>query len=404
MEEKDYKKLYEDVVALAKDGLKDGLYLSHSAKEVTEYLFPQLKETEDEKARRKLTRFLINFNNGCYSRPSENEIDSWLKWIDKKYEKNNLLNFDEAEKEKNDFVSGHFIECRKSFNEFKELESYLFEYVGDDTYIGKSDNILGQRFHITPRQLFTLFTHEHCKKCYEKQGEQKPIDMIEPKFHEGEWVVNRFGDVWHIDSFDGKNYQVSNGDKHCYLPIERQGEMHLWTILDAKDGDVLAANECYVIFKEIDWLNIKCHCEYHYMNNPMFFVNTFQNKDAFYPATKEQRDLLFQKMHESGYEWDAEKKELKKIEQASTWSKEDELMIQDAIHWINEFQKSNRCKDENDMQNSVTCENWLKSLKEKIQPNRELSKEDRERILRIYEFVGQIEKAAPMKSISKNKM
>ena len=35
------------------------------------------------------------------------------------------------------------------------------------------------------------------------------------------------------------------------------------------------------------------------------------------PATKEQRDLLFQKMHKDGYEWDAEKKELKKIENAS---------------------------------------------------------------------------------------
>ena len=31
------------------------------------------------------------------------------------------------------------------------------------------------------------------------------------------------------------------------------------------------------------------------------------------PATKEQRDLLFQKMKEAGYEWDAEKKELRKI-------------------------------------------------------------------------------------------
>ncbi len=33
-----------------------------------------------------------------------------------------------------------------------------------------------------------------------------------------------------------------------------------------------------------------------------------------HPATKEQRDLLFQKMEEAGYEWDGEKKELKKIE------------------------------------------------------------------------------------------
>ena len=44
------------------------------------------------------------------------------------------------------------------------------------------------------------------------------------------------------------------------------------------------------------------------------------------------------------------------------WSQEDELMIQAAIHWIQEFQKSDRCRDENDMQNSVTCQNWLKSI------------------------------------------
>ena len=31
------------------------------------------------------------------------------------------------------------------------------------------------------------------------------------------------------------------------------------------------------------------------------------------PATKEQRDFLFQKMKEEGYEWDPVKKELKKI-------------------------------------------------------------------------------------------
>ena len=55
------------------------------------------------------------------------------------------------------------------------------------------------------------------------------------------------------------------------------------------------------------------------------------------------------------------------IEQNPAWSEEDKFMIQDAIHWIKEFQKSNRCKDENDMQNSVTCEEWLKSLKKRIQ-------------------------------------
>ena len=34
-----------------------------------------------------------------------------------------------------------------------------------------------------------------------------------------------------------------------------------------------------------------------------------------HPATKEQCDLLFAKIHKAGYEWNAETKELKKIEQ-----------------------------------------------------------------------------------------
>ena len=37
--------------------------------------------------------------------------------------------------------------------------------------------------------------------------------------------------------------------------------------------------------------------------------------DKYVPATKEQRNTLFAKMKEAGYEWDAEKKELKKVEQ-----------------------------------------------------------------------------------------
>ena len=44
------------------------------------------------------------------------------------------------------------------------------------------------------------------------------------------------------------------------------------------------------------------------------------------------------------------------------WSEEDSLMVDETIFFIKEFQKSDMCKNENDMQNSVTCENWLRSL------------------------------------------
>ena len=178
----------------------------------------------------------------------------------------------------------------------------------------------------------------------EKQGEKKPIndtdeeivkamedtsvlDMVEPKFKVGDWIVSNgklyVYQIEEINEFVVKVREI-NGETFV-VNVNCLKDAHLWTIQDAKDGDVLAAHECLVLFKEIDGLNIKCYCTYHYMgSNPSFYVDTLQNKTAFYPATKEQHNLLFQKMHEAGFEWDVEKKELNKIGQKSNeWSEED---------------------------------------------------------------------------------
>ena len=135
-----------------------------------------------------------------------------------------------------------------------------------------------------------------------------------PKFKVEDWVVTDYGNVSQVVSVDnaGDGYTLDNG---AYFSGSWCDMYHPWTIADAKDGDVLAADECYVIFKEIDGLNIKCYCTYHYMGfNPSFHIDTLQNKTAFHPATKEQSDLLFKKMKEAGYQWDADKKELRKIQ------------------------------------------------------------------------------------------
>ena len=154
----------------------------------------------------------------------------------------------------------------------------------------------------------------------EKQGEQNPTDMVEPKFKVGDWIINndkRIAFPTQILKIEEYGYVTSWG----YTSFDKvKTDYHLWTIEDTKDGDVLAAHECLVLFKKIDGLNIRCYCTYHFMNNQSFYVDTLQNKDAFYPATKEQCDLLFQKMKEAGYEWDAENKKLNKIEQESTWN------------------------------------------------------------------------------------
>ena len=100
--------------------------------------------------------------SGCLKQMNGEKVA--MATMDEKQGNVDKENYEIAEKEKYDFVSGQFIECRKSFNEFKEDNSYWFEYAGNDTYIGRSDNILNKKFHITPRQLYCLFTQQHFYK------------------------------------------------------------------------------------------------------------------------------------------------------------------------------------------------------------------------------------------------
>jgi hypothetical protein len=147
----------------------------------------------------------------------------------------------------------------------------------------------------------------------EKQG----TDNVEPKFHEGDWIacdelntaliVNISDDRYEVEFIDG-----NKGFPHIDY-IDRN--FHLWTIQDAKDGDVLASGEVVFIFKAIHGVWLNCHCSTH--NDGSFIADSYDLlTDKYFsevhPATKKQRDTLFARMKEAGYEWDADKKELKK--------------------------------------------------------------------------------------------
>lgn len=103
--------------------------------------------------------------------------------------------------------------------------------------------------------------------------------------------------------------------------------LRLWTIADAKDGDVLVCplpkgyenGEQIFIFKGInsrdyvdDCIEYYCRiCEGVFYENKNGYMGTVSS--PLYPATKEQRNILFLKMREAGYEWDSEKKEVEEI-------------------------------------------------------------------------------------------
>lgn len=67
-------------------------------------------------------------------------------------------------KEKTDYTSGKFLTCIIDFDIFKAGEKYWLEYIGDNTYCGRSDNILGKMIQISPFQLENYLLGEGTKK------------------------------------------------------------------------------------------------------------------------------------------------------------------------------------------------------------------------------------------------
>ena len=250
---KAYDKALESAIIAYKDE-------DRHLKATLERIFPELKESEDEKIREAAKYGLQHLGwehiNGI-------KIKDILAWLEKQG------NIDKesheiAEKEKYDFVSGQFIECRKSFNEFKENNSYWLEYVGNDTYIGRSDNILNKKFHITPRQLYRLFTHEHCPKedsnvnneanaptGYGKYVDECLNEASKHFFSEGEDKYS-VADLFYAGVRCGKSWLEKQSEQKSTW--DKEDDVMIYKLLAVvelyydRDGDDLDKQSC------IDWL------------------------------------------------------------------------------------------------------------------------------------------------------
>ena len=230
---------------------------------------------------------------------------------------------------------------------------------------------------------------------------QKPIDKIEPKFHVGDWVVHDMSDgrvtpPFQIIEMTNKSYVLDNGE--CFYFSDAEEIYRNWTIEDAKDGDVLTIGNEYFLFKaKKDNTSPVVYISHCFADSAgAFRVTNGRDCGEFLsiehgikacPATQEQRDLLFQKMKEAGYEWDSNKKELRKIddyckenckgfqeigkcyvdgeckakreaEQKPAWSDDDEKMMQFILKYVN-ASASNF-----DYQN---IQIWFRNIKKRVQ-------------------------------------
>ena len=222
---------------------------------------------------------------------------------------------------------------------------------------------------------------------HEWDTEKKELNKIESKFKVGDWVVR--GDVVAQILDVQEQYYVgidTNGNDFTSSRFSSDDKIHLWTIQEAKDGDVLCDGIDTVIYKKNIYDMVRrsmfVHCGINNRTEYWFEVGGISPID-YLPATKEQRDILFTKMKEAGYEWDDEKKELRVIDWGKhikyepnspsiteePWRYEDEenlnqlhkLIVKKAYE---EYEIDT--EDETLWGKHAILDNWLKSLKERI--------------------------------------
>ena len=283
-------------------------------------LFPELKESEDEL--KWLTKF-IEEEAYCLSmdiRGDEDRIklknlQRSLAWLEKQGEQTSV---DKVE----------------PFDKYEGLTD--FERTLADICIGWIGEEPGWKEYIKDNaDVLLKIAIEKFNSVQDVPFEQKPADEVESKFKVGDWIisdtVSKDYHICKITDIKNGNYTIESTDgyKGCNQFDIFDNAYRLWTIQDAKDGDALTGSkgESILMFRGIgntEWDDVidyycyyDCHREDFIVQENVEYWGNIEN-NQLKPATKEQHDTLFAKMKEAGYEWNADKKELKKIEQNPT--------------------------------------------------------------------------------------
>lgn len=159
-------KAYDEAIEKAKKRYNEE-YTSTLERSTLAYVFPALKESEDEKIRKYI---ISSLNSLLYTKGSQadKERNDAIAWLEKQGEQKQ----DPCKNCKNVRLNCHNFPCIKK-RAFEQGKSVL-EVINEE----KVDN----------------------------------TNKVEPKFHEGDWVVSPNGVYWHIDAINNNRYEVSSVD------------------------------------------------------------------------------------------------------------------------------------------------------------------------------------------------
>jgi len=365
--EKTYDEAINKLQSLINNANKQGHIIIRV--EDIENSFPELTESEDERIRKELISFLQLPHPQFVG---ERKQEKWIAWLEKQKLTQNINKEDEEVRQ---YIVRIMEQRDKNVPMVQKALAWLKKQ-GEPTCINPSEfdlrlNELLKQFETLPKEelvyILSLYLNvvqnDGTYKPDEKQGEQKPtlrerykniaesewfkkthegmsvsddekvdnVNKVEPKFKVGEWIISDTVDKdYHICKITGikdGNYAIESiyGHKGYNKFDVFDNAYRLWTIDNAKDGCIVVEDKIkefpspfIAIFKRRNGDDFESHCFIGF-NGKFYTGEAGHDLRHLHPATKEQRDFLFSKMNEAGYEWDAETKELKKIKQKFAW-------------------------------------------------------------------------------------
>ena len=337
----------------------DGFYkvnLAYLSKEQVEEIESLVKkwnpESDDERIRKELTDYIKRkFENSCSPTPSKNILGNWIAWLEKQGKETSW----KPSKEEMDVLYG-LAYITNQYDEHKEeVITRLYQDLKREFFNGASYENMFPTHSIQDdvRRRSTIQVLEYARSLdtynqygkadidkniawLEKQGEQKTNDIgfkakdcyvsevdgkihiagnFKPKFRDGDWIIFNGLTLYIKEVVQGYYRTITIDNVPNSYDWDIDNAARLWTIKEVKNGDVLKEDSCVFIVERINPNGTaRVHCclfddgEFDLTGSTLGF-----DIDSTHPATKEQRDLLFQKIKEANHKWDADKKELIKL-------------------------------------------------------------------------------------------
>ena len=360
-------KAYDEAIKVAKSKIKYNKdHVLYEEEDITD-IFPELKESEDERIRKAISQCVEDMR-GQFEKLYKVHHKDAIAWLEKQGEHANFLNKIQIGDKVTRNEDGVLVNLSQLNRVAKKNEN-------------QSDKPQG-------KTALKAINEEKVDNANKIDNTNKD----ELRFHIGDWIINNSTKVaLLIKSYNSGYCKLEDINGNTYSPCmpPTKEDYHLWSIDDAKTGDILASKDGkdILIFRHLsldDDNTFLSYCSINfssYYNLQGYDEHSWRNTN-FVPAAKEQRDLLFQKMKEAGYEWDAEKKEFKRIEQKPSWSEEDERMYR-GLH--NLIYSTPYCDSRKELSD------WFKSIKDRVIPQskQEWGEKDEYILNNIYDFVAE---------------